>query len=176
MTKEDELTKEKKLRRVVRLCCCCAGNFTYYRAGRKDGKLIRDTEFWRYVNGNSFDMCVIDWCKLFSGKKNDKHRWENIVDDPDDFGTGLLRELGMEQDELDDYRGKMIEYRDKFGAHLDFQKEIILPYLETAFESVVYYHTYVLQHAEDDSIFTDLPTDIRQYCNECSQAARAIYV
>jgi hypothetical protein len=52
--------------------------------------------FWRQVNGNFFDMAVLDWCKLFGDQKQTplkrvgEHHWRRVVSDPEMFEARLL--------------------------------------------------------------------------------------
>jgi len=105
------------------LCSSFARNLAYYRTGwsKKYKHLLDGSDFWRAVNGNFLDMCVLEWCKLFADKK-EKHHWRKVVSDPARFEAGLLRHLGLDevafQREIDTIR----KYRDKFVAHLDLER------------------------------------------------------
>jgi hypothetical protein len=69
-------TDTKSARRVVTLCRHFVANLAYYRTGwtEKHRHLLdyRNDNFWRVVNGNFFDICVLEWCKLFADEKG-KH-------------------------------------------------------------------------------------------------------
>jgi len=74
----------------------------YYRAGwtQEHIHLLNSVNsrhhFWRQVSVNFIDLCVLEWCKLFAGKK-DKHHWRNVVTDPETFKAKLLHCLGLEE-------------------------------------------------------------------------------
>jgi hypothetical protein len=73
------LSPDERPRRVVQLCCSFLRNLAFHRAGRDievQNKLLDprhpQAAFWREAHGNFFDVCVLDWGKLFAdGKKGD---------------------------------------------------------------------------------------------------------
>ena len=81
------------------------------------GKLRRNEQFWRTVNGNFLDLCVLEWCKLFAGK-NSMHHWRKVVAHPDRFEVALRARLRLTKPQFDEYITAMCAYRDKFVAHL----------------------------------------------------------
>jgi hypothetical protein len=95
MTTNHPTPRRDRLRRVVILCRSFAINLAYYRAGwSNEQKHMLDPaksgNFWRVVNGNFLDICVLEWCKLFADQRG-KHYWGTIVKDPAGFKAGLLR-------------------------------------------------------------------------------------
>jgi hypothetical protein len=87
MTNGAPLTRTDYLRRVVLLCSHFMRNLAYYRTGQRfpDGwkakPLVPTAPFWRTVNGNFIDVCVLEWCKLFGDKittradRQNNHYW-----------------------------------------------------------------------------------------------------
>jgi hypothetical protein len=65
------MSRKDRVRGVVTLCRSFAWNLAYYRTGwsKKYKHLLDASDFWRAVNGNFLDMCVLEWCKLFADKK-----------------------------------------------------------------------------------------------------------
>src|SRR5919204_3835775 len=118
-----QMPRKDRLRRVVILCCSFARNLAYYRiAWSQEHRHLLDqghahVNFWRVVNSNFLEMCVLEWYKLFAEKKG-KHFWGNIVTDVPAFEAGLLRYLGLEMDAFQKEISAMRLYRDKFIAHL----------------------------------------------------------
>lgn len=168
------MTREQHLRRVVLLCCHFARNFAYYRAGWDGKTLRRGTEFWKTVNGNCIDLCVLEWCKLF-GEPRGEHHWHQVVSDPAAFGAGLYSAVGMNADAFEQYRVKARAYRDKFVAHLDLEMTALLPHLDPAWASVRYLHAYVVSREAESDIFVRLPLDIDEYQARHSDEAMEIY-
>src|SRR5712692_8894779 len=94
------MTRRDRLRRDLLLCIQCLRNLAYRRAGWHAGRLrLNDRQFWRTVNGNFLDVCVLEWCKVF-GSKRDPHCWRNFVSDPSGFKTDLLRHLSLDEAEF----------------------------------------------------------------------------
>jgi hypothetical protein len=83
MVRPGALTRRERLRRVVILCCQFIRNLAYYRVGGqyptgwKAPPLQPTASFWRIVNGNFIDACVLEWCKLLGDTKG-QHCWDRI--------------------------------------------------------------------------------------------------
>ena len=95
---EPPLSPDERRRRVVRLCCNFMRNLALHRAGVVDR--VKDNllnpyhpqgEFWLQAHSNFFDISVLDWCKLFADRKNGKHHWRRVVENPDRFEADLSR-------------------------------------------------------------------------------------
>jgi hypothetical protein len=117
MTKGPLLTRHEILSRVQGLCRSFGRNIAYYRAGWATG--IRHLfegnptsgNFWKTVNGNFLDMCVLDWCKLF-GDRDGNYYWRRVVADPDAFKTHLLEHLGLAENAFEETIRVFRQYRD----------------------------------------------------------------
>ncbi len=150
------MTRRKRLRRVLILCCHCLRNLAFYTAGWHRGSLVFRDDFWRTVNGNFLDICVLEWCKLF-GDARGKHFWRKVISDGASFYSRLLHELGITEDELNAYIDEVREYRDKFVAHLDSEEIMRPPVLEVAKSCVSYLYDYLLAHEDEGNYFVDAP-------------------
>jgi hypothetical protein len=67
MTAPPSMSRQNRLRRVLILCCSFARNLACYRIGRRSEylHLMKPEQkptfnFWRVVNGNFIDMCVLE--------------------------------------------------------------------------------------------------------------------
>jgi hypothetical protein len=148
------VNKIERLRRVLTLCCYFIQNLAYYRAGWKDQKVFPQykSQFWVTANGNFLDQCVLEWCKLFGDDKGE-HYWGKIVSDSTSFKKNLLLTLGISASEFDTHIEKIRRYRDKFVAHLDSDKVMNIPDLETAKKAVLFYQKHILG---EEALATDL--------------------
>jgi hypothetical protein len=84
--------------------------------GMKHTRICSDTlpnNFWRQVNANFLDMCVLEWCKLFADKR-EKHHWSKILTTPQEFETSLLQSLGVDGQAFQAQIRIMRTYRDKW--------------------------------------------------------------
>ena len=133
------MDRDKKLRRSILLCSYFTRNLAYYRAGWKDGSLKRDDPFWRTLNGNFLDICVLEWCKLL-GDHKDKYHWKNIMDDPSKFKQEMFQELNIKQTDLDGIWRSIKSLRDKFVAHLDDEETMNIPQFDLALSLVIFFH------------------------------------
>jgi hypothetical protein len=160
---------------VIRLCCYAAANFAYYRAGWRNGNLVRSSQFWVAVNGNFLDMGVLEWCKLYTDKKG-HHFWGKIVGDRAAFEAKLYVQLGLTPDRFEEVCRVMRTYRDRFVAHLDSELIAHTPHLDLAIESTLYYHSHIIRTELPPASVPDLPSDLRAYYEKCSTEASEIYV
>lgn len=179
MTNSAPMSRRDRLRRVVILCRNFAVNLAYYRVGQRpehSGLLNfqRHGNFWRTVNGNFVDICVLEWCKLFADS-NDKHHWSKIVSDPAQFKTQLLEHLGIDEAAFQKEIEVMRRYRDKFLAHLDSDEVMNIPALEIAKKAVWFYHSYVVEHEAELGDLDGLPLDLDFGYAQCESQADAIY-
>lgn len=168
------MTRRQRLRRVALLCAHFVRNLAYYRAGGVGKKLKRKTEFWITVNGNFYDFCVLEWCKLFADPK-DKHCWKKTVEDVEQFQTELLNDLGMTEDAYEDYLKAMRKYRDKFVAHLDSDNRADLPHLDSAQKAVSVYYAHLLELDKQEGFLGTLPRSIEEYFARCTAAGTEVY-
>jgi len=143
--KEAPLADAERLRRVVILCESFARNLAYHCVARAKCSITHPhTSFWRQAHSNFLDVCVLEWCKLFGESKRaetttgwGEHGWRSVVTDAAVFEAGLIARLGMtDAMEFDDVVERMRHYRDKFVAHLDAEREMDIPMLCHARQSV----------------------------------------
>jgi len=172
------MSRQDRLRRVLILCCSFARNLAYYRVGRSTDYLHLQKEsnttftFWRAVNGNFIDMCVLEWCKLFADKKG-KHYWKNIVSNPDEFRAGLLLHIGTKEAGFQKDIDIMLRYRDKFIAHLDSDPIMFIPALDAAKKAVWFYYAHVVDH--EGANLAGLPPDLEAGYLQTEDEARIVY-
>lgn len=107
-----------------------------------------ELNFWRIQYGNSLDMAVIEWCKLFGSddEVNQQIHWKNMFSDGDGFREGLFSNLELNQEVWNSYWKSMKGYRDQHVAHLDFKRRDVSNYpdLDLAVASADYYYGKVL--------------------------------
>lgn len=169
---EEQMKKVKKLRKVGILCLHCIRNLAFYRERREELFKPPENQFWRTVDGNFIDICVLEWCKLFADTKA-KHYWKKFVRDKDQFLTVLLKELNCTEDQFTNYINEMKSYRDKFLAHLDDENIMNIPLLDKAEKSIIHLYHYLLTHEEEENCFSDAP-NIEEYFYNSSSEAKAI--
>jgi hypothetical protein len=181
MTAAATMSGRDRLRRVVILCRNFAVNLAYYRVGRRPEHLaLQDyprhagASFWRAVSGNSIDICVLEWCKLFADPEG-KHHWSRIISDPANFETQLMNHLGIDKTAFQREIGVMRQYRDKFLAHLDSDEVMNIPALDIAKRAVWFYHGYLVQHEALPGDLVGLPIELDAGYAQCEDEAVLIY-
>jgi len=175
---EPALSREETLRRVVMLCISFARNLAYQRAMEPfmDRLQTSDFDFWVSIRGNSLDIAVLDWCKLFADEG--RHHWSKVASVPPDFEAGLMDAIGMSSDEFAAYRGAVRTYRDKFVAHLDKRRVMDIPRLNVAELAVSYYHAHVVQKEAAEGVLRGLPDSpaaLATYYKEAERVATIRY-
>jgi len=130
------------------------------------------------THGNSFDISVLEWCKLFADRDNGKHHWRRVVENPDRFEADLYATLGVTADEFTTLIMKIKHYRDKFVAHLDEERTMLLPALEMAKSAIVFLHERLVQQAGEYGDWLRLPTapeELSQGFAQASREAQSVY-
>jgi hypothetical protein len=175
------LSRRERLRRVVLLCASFVRNLAYYRAGHgPHGRpLLEDNakhvSFWRQVNSDCIDVCVLDWCKLFAERQGE-HHWRKIVTDATASEAALLADVGLSASEFDAYIQKMKTYRNKFVAHLDQEKTMHIPDMTVAQKSLWFLHAHVVAHEAKPGDLGELPTgDVQLGYDQCLSEAEEIF-
>jgi hypothetical protein len=126
--------------------------------------------FWREAHGNFFDISVLDWCKLFADREG-KHHWRRVVKNPDRFEADLYT------DEFTSMIAKIKHYRDKFVAHLDQERTMLLPALDVARGAIVFLHERLVQPAGhgDWSSQPTSPEELEQGFAQAFREAQSVY-
>jgi hypothetical protein len=177
------MTRRDRLRRAVILCREFTRNLGYYRgarehpAGWREEPLTANASFWRTTSNNFLDTCVLEWCKLFGGWK-EEHYWGNVISNRARFTAELLVRLNITADDLESFRIEMRAYRDKFLAHLDSELVANIPKLDLARASVEFYHAYVIGNEVEPGDLSDLPDTadkLRLGYDECKEEAARVY-
>jgi hypothetical protein len=125
--------------------------------------------FWRMALGNSMDIAVLEWCKLF-GNDDAAHQpthWKNVIDAQDHatFRTDMLAHVGVSKTAWTDYWDLMKGYRDSHVAHLDAQRHRRVanyPELGTALSSATFYYQRVIAMLRGMG-FDRYPNDLTVY-------------
>jgi hypothetical protein len=154
---EPPLTPEERQWNVVHLCCSFMRNLAFHRAGMQREVQFNlfalvhpQGAFWREAHGNFFDICVLEWCKLFADRDRkswSKHHWRRVVNEPDRFGEDLCTTLGVPAAEFDDLIAKVKDYRDRFVAHRDEDQMAHLPMLELPKKAIAFLHEQLAREA-----------------------------
>jgi hypothetical protein len=171
------MPRSERLRRVIMLCGSFVRNLAYYRVGwseeHKHLLAMNNGDFWRVVNGNFIDTCVLEWCKLFGESKGEFH-WKKIISDPVSFKVGLLLQAGLDEDGFNREINIFREYRDKWVAHLDTERAGFIPALEIAKKAVWFYYARVKQEAESREL-VELNRELDRAYEHCEGEAKEVY-
>jgi hypothetical protein len=163
------LTKRQLRRRTVLLCISFARNLAFYRAGKEQGSYLlepaeKTASFWRQASSNFIDMCVLEWCKMFSDRNAVNH-WKTTVADPVKFEADLHAHLNLTATEFQQKLEQIRFYRNKFVAHLDEYNEMNIPTLNLLQQSVWFYYDHLLTNEVEPGDLAGIPTDTPQKLN-----------
>jgi hypothetical protein len=128
------------------------------------------------VNGNFLDQCVLQWGKLFGTTATDKrgaHFWENLVSDKIRFETQMFREIGCEG--FGNTFNAIREYRNTFLVHLDEDKIMPIPLLDTARDAVWFYKRHVFNNEAQLGDLEGVPANLEDYYRRCASDAQKAY-
>lgn len=160
------------------LCGSFVRNLAYYRVGwSAEHKHLLGTnngDFWRVVNGNFIDTCVLEWCKLFGDKKGEFY-WKRIVSDPVSFKAGLLLHAGLNEDAFNKEINTFREYRDKWVAHLDTERTGFIPALEVAKKAVWFYYAHIVNQEAKSGEQTEFTRELDRAYEHCEHEAKEVY-
>jgi len=107
-------------------------------------------------------VSVLDWCKLFGDPKS-QQGWHSVVSDKAKFQAELLRKIGLTEQEFENFRLKMREYRDKFVAHLDSDLTAFIPLLDVAKNSVDFFFEYLIDNEIAAADLSGLPDSAEKF-------------
>ena len=166
--------RRTRLRRTGILCLHFLRNAAYYRAWNAAPVARRREQFWRTINGNFIDSCMLEWCKLFGDLKA-QHHWSKSVSDSGNFLSGLRTATGLDETAFEAYRLEVRTYRDKFVAHLDELNQIDIPHLQPGIESVRYLYDYLVSEEDNVDAFPDAPRNANAKYQEHLREGRATH-
>jgi hypothetical protein len=162
-------------RRGALLCVHFIRNLAYFRAGW-DGLHIKfpAAEIWATINSNCLDIAVLEWCKLFADQSA-KHGWRKALVDPGHFLPQLMADCGVSAEEWTAYLKKMLNYRNKFVAHLDDSNRMDIPEMGVAEKAAIYLYDSIRAENSGTHTLAGLPTSPRTYYQECYAEAEDLY-
>lgn len=168
------MTRTERLRRVLQLCCHFSRNHAYLSALRRGQRLRLKSRFWRSAADNFYDLCVLEWCKLFADSK-DLHYWANVVTDRPSFEYELRGRIVISAPVFERYSKAMRRYRDKFIAHLDSDRIAQFPNLDIARAAVTIYYEHVVSREAKLATARSFPGNLERYNSECYYEALDVY-
>jgi hypothetical protein len=146
--------RQEQLRRASLICISFAKNLAIYRSTREhlhDSINIdpRTEDILINISNNSFDICSLDWCKIFI-KKGSKHYFQSLATDKEKIVRELYEFTGMNKISFDMYCDKFRNYRNQFVAHQDIENIQNHPNCDIALESVIFFHNYIIDEESGD--------------------------
>jgi hypothetical protein len=167
---EPPLTHDQRLRRCMILCCTVARNLAYHRARREGGGLAhRTADFWNTADGNFIDAAVLAWCALFADDNLKrgvlaKQGWRKMLPaaDHESLERALLVAMGVDQAAYDELIEIARRYRDKFLAHLDSDRTMLIPHMEAALRGARFLYDRIWSREIDPIWRGDAPQNLKQ--------------
>jgi hypothetical protein len=128
--------------------------------------------FWLTVRGALFDVCVLEWCKLF-GSRSSPYHWSEVLLRPEQFKDSLLKLHDLDQQSLDALWEEVKTYRDEFVAHLDVRETTPMPNMSVPHLLTLHYYCTLQMERPELSSEPGLPGDIYRYYGTCLEEARS---
>jgi hypothetical protein len=164
------LTPKERRRRILLVCCGFARNLAIYQCGRRVGRsLLEKPEakgFWQEINSSCLDIAILEWCKLFADGRG-KHSWKRVValDNQSVFERELMKAMALNSEQYAVYMAGMLDYRDKFIAHLDDQRALYIPFMGPARQAIWHLYGYLVENECRASDIPDLPDTTEKFEN-----------
>jgi hypothetical protein len=117
-------------------------HIAYYRGLRTTyDDIMKHRDFWRSTCDAHLELATVAWCKVFGSHKEDMH-WTktptgNMAEQAcKNFRDRVLSESGLTREQWDRYHQEMLEFRDKYVAHLDLHDPFneAIPHFDTALQ------------------------------------------
>lgn len=87
-------------------------------------------DFWRSTCDAHLKLATVAWCNVFGSHKEDTH-WTKTPSDNtharQDFRNRVLSETHFSQGQWETYHTEMLDFRDKYVAHLDLRSPFSSP-------------------------------------------------
>lgn len=141
-------------RRVLKICNLFVFNYAYFKSGWDQNKFKGSNDFWISLNNNFYDICILEWCKLFGSNSETLH-WKKIVFNKKDFKLRLFRDLNITQEDLNLLHETTKVLRDKFIAHIDNDKYLYRPNLGLALKIIYYLYKEIFNLCSDTNGFPE---------------------
>lgn len=127
-----------------------------------------DRDFWRSTCDAHLELATVAWCKVFGSYSEDMH-WTKIPagllaeQTRDNFRRVVLEQTGLTQDQWKCYHREMLDFRDKYVAHLDLHDPFdgAVPRFDTALVVAEAYQDWVRDLISPVAL--NQPTFISQY-------------
>jgi len=107
---------------------------------------IRDyRDFWRSTCDAHLKLATVAWCNVFGSHKEDMHWTKTPTDNTQacqDFRCRVLSETRFTQGQWEAYRKEMLDFRDKYVAHLDLRSPCSVPHFDPALQVACAYQEW----------------------------------
>lgn len=140
-------------------------------------------EVWTFLQNCLGEIAVIQWCYVFNNYKDSTH-FKQLFDDrvitaiDSEFSVDRIRDrlyaaVGLTVDQYVSFREEMVEFRNKYAAHRDFEKKgVVFPDLDIAMNLCVEMRN-ILRELVDMAVSTgsgqnseDLKNILKSYDNK----------
>lgn len=106
-----------------------------------------DRDFWRSTCDAHLKLATVAWCNVFGSHKEDMHWTKTPTDNTQasqDFRHRVLSETRFTQGQWETYHKEMLDFRDKYVAHLDLRSPFngSVPHFDPALQVVYAYQEW----------------------------------
>jgi hypothetical protein len=122
-----------------------------------------ERDFWMLAANNSYDLSIIEWCKIFGSYSENTH-WTKKFLDKTEFRKFIFESVDMSKEQWDSYAHGLRDYRNRWIGHFNSNfRPSQHPDLEPAFRSILACYDYLLKKMAKYSIEHNLPDSLSEY-------------
>ena len=139
-------------------------HLTYYRAlltGYRERGL--QDEFWTLTIDAHLLRATINWCMVFGSDKTNPTHWKRLSAKESEklyksFRSGLSQETGLNEQQWQRYRNSMVDFRNKYAAHREWNFNNPVPNFDIALAVAYHYDNWVRNVISPD-VFDEPPIE-----------------
>jgi hypothetical protein len=130
----------------------------YYRSIKAElNKQDIKSNFWAKTCNAHLEAGILDWCKVFGSEGPNRTHWKKTAGQTpdaaqDEFRQQVLIKTGFTSRDWVNYHKEMCTFRDRYVAHLDFDKIPPVPFLDKALQVAFAYDAWIRKQIEPDII------------------------
>lgn len=131
--------------------------------------------FWIMTLNLLGDAAAVEWCKVFGSWDEDTH-WTQVVpkERHDEIRAGLLKAVGLTQEEWEESRNDIVSYRNQIVAHHDLDATVDkYPHYEVAILAANFIFDQLREIADPDHL-GGIPTSLDRWSHAVAGNMSAI--
>lgn len=137
-----------------------------------------EEEYAAWVRTNFLDYAIARFACFFGSTGSNPTHWKNLVEEEHqvDFRAELLSKTSQSLEEWQNYRNLLLNFRDRYLAHLDDENQFVLPSLNQAHIAAKHYFDWLIERNSGLLInHPEFERDLQQYYEAKLQLGESKY-